>query len=86
MFETLAKEMNYKGVIKLHPSFNVPESKSKEIRSLFESMSFKNLTLSPNNCIVELEMFYEKTNLWPTKFSFNLLKSIWSSFKNINLY
>ena len=87
MFETLAKEMNYKGVIKLHPSFNVPESKSKEIRSLFESMNFKNLTLSPNNCIVELEMFYEKKQIYGPQSSVSIYSKVFgSNFKNINLY
>ena len=35
-------------------------------------MSFKNLTLSPNNCIVELEMFYEKKQIYGPRSSVSI--------------
>lgn len=87
MFEKLAREMNYNGVIKLHPSFNVPKSKFKEIQSLFNSFDFSDLKLSPNNCIIELEMLYEEKYIYGPRTSIERYSKVFgSNFKHVKLY
>lgn len=87
MFKRLAEKMNYNGVIKLHPSFNVPESKSKEIKLVFESLNFKNISLSPNKSIIEIEMLYEKKQIYGPKTSIEKYSKVFgSNFKHVSLY
>jgi len=87
MFKRLAEIMNYNGVIKLHPSFNVPDSKLKEIKSVFKSLNFKNIKLSPNNSIIELEMFYEKKQIYGPRTSIEKYSKVFgSNFKHVSLY
>lgn len=79
MFETLADAMGYIGVIKLHPSFYSVISKRDKIIKAFKSLNFRNIELSPNGSILELEMIYEKKKLFGPRSSLKRYANVFKS-------
>lgn len=86
MFMVLAKEMNYSGVIKFHPSFYSINSKLNRLLIAFNSLNFENIKISPNQSIIELEMIYEKKVLFGPRTSLKRYANIFGSkYIDVNL-
>ena len=75
------------GVIKLHPSFLANKKTQKRIELIFNNISPANISLCPNNVILEIEMLYEKKKIIGPQTSLNkYAKKFGSEFVNIKLY
>ena len=87
MLLSLIKKMPNGGVIKLHPSFLANKKIQKRIESIFHGISPDNISLCPNNVILEIEMLYEKKKLIGSQTSLNkYAQNFGSEFLNIKLY
>jgi len=87
MLSCLINKMPDGGVIKLHPSFLANIKTQKRIESIFNGISPDNISLCPNNVILEIEMLYEKKKLIGSLTSLNkYAKNFGSEFVNVKLY
>lgn len=87
MLLCLINKMPNGGVIKVHPSFLANKKTQRRIESIFNSISPENISLCPNDVILEIEMLYEKKKLIGPLTSLNkYAQNFGSEFVNIKLY
>ena len=87
MLVTLINNMPNGGVIKLHPSFIVNMKIKQKIEEIFNEIAPENISLCPNDVILEIEMLFERKKLIGSISSLNnYAAKLGSNFSNVELY
>ena len=86
MIDKLVECLPKEGLIKLHPSFYMPNGKIEKIKKYLTLKTNERIRLCENNVILEIEMLYEKKNIWGPQTSVSFYADYFgSNFKSINL-
>ena len=74
-------------IIKPHPSFTINNNIYNEFKDLFNRINNKHIRLCESNVMLELEMIYEKKQIFGPQSSLSIYtKMLGSKYEEINLF